>query len=73
MVLADDVSQKDVDLSVKMSAVAGREDQGGGLVWRAKDAKNYYVARFNPLEDNFRVYKVVNGKRSEMKSAEVRH
>ncbi len=73
IVLAEEVSLKDVDISVRMKAVAGREDQGGGLVWRAKDVMNYYVARFNPLEDNFRVYKVVNGKRSEMKSAEVRH
>ena len=28
------------------------------LVPRAKDSKNYYIARYNPLEDNFRVYKV---------------
>ncbi len=73
IVLADDVSLKDVDISVEMKAIAGREDQGGGLVWRAKDAKNYYVARFNPLEDNFRVYKVVNGERSEMSSASIKH
>jgi hypothetical protein len=35
-----------------MKAVAGKEDQGGGLVWRAMDSNNYYVARYNPLEDN---------------------
>jgi hypothetical protein len=64
---------KDVDLSVKMKAIAGREDQGGGLVWRAKDAKNYYVARYNPLEDNYRVYRVHMGRRSEMQSADVKH
>ena len=65
---------KDVDLSVKMKAIAGRSDQGGGLVWRAKDAKNYYIARYNPLEDNYRVYKVVNGRRSaEIQNADIRH
>ena len=37
-----------------------------------RDAKNYYVARFNPLENNFRVYKVVEGKRSLFQSAEVK-
>jgi hypothetical protein len=62
---------KDVDLSVQMKAVAGRIDQGGGLVWRAKDAKNYYIARYNPLENNFRVYKVVNGARTELQSANI--
>jgi hypothetical protein len=64
---------RDVDLSVKMKAIAGREDQGGGLVWRAKDAKNYYVARYNPLEDNYRVYRVHTGRRSELQSADVKH
>jgi hypothetical protein len=63
LVLATETSAKDVDLSVRMKAVAGETDQGGGLVWRAKDKGNYYLARFNPLEDNFRVYKVQDGKR----------
>ena len=51
------------EISVRVKAVKGKKDQGGGLVWRYRDANNYYVARYNPLEDNFRVYKVVNGKR----------
>src|SRR5262249_52971500 len=58
-------SLADVDLTVKMRANSGKEDQGGGLIWRVTDADNYYVCRFNPLEDNFRVYKVVKGKRSQ--------
>jgi hypothetical protein len=73
VVLVDGKSFKDVDLSVRMKAVAGREDQGGGLVWRAKDAKNYYIVRYNPLEDNYRVYKVENGRRIELRSAEIKH
>jgi hypothetical protein len=68
--LAFESSFKDVDLSVKMKAVAGEEDQGGGLVWRAKDGANYYVARFNPLEDNYRVYKVVDGARTQLGNAD---
>jgi hypothetical protein len=62
--VADDTNYKDVDISVSFKAMAGKEDQGGGVVWRYKDANNYYIARMNPLEDNFRVYKVVGGKRS---------
>ena len=46
---------------------AGKKDQGGGIVWRYQDANNYYVARMNPLEDNFRVYKVVAGKRTPVR------
>lgn len=63
---------KDLHLSVMIKPIAGSEDQGGGLVWRAKDAKNYYIARWNPLEDNFRVYKVVDGRRSQLDSADIK-
>jgi hypothetical protein len=69
--LVDDAKAKDLELSVRLKAVAGELDQGGGLVWRAKDAKNYYIARYNPLEDNFRVYKVVDGKRTMFRSADI--
>jgi hypothetical protein len=71
--LATDTNAKDVDLSVRLKAVAGETDQGGGLVWRAKDAKNYYLARYNPLEDNYRLYKVVEGKRTMIQNADITH
>jgi len=70
--LAAETSFRDFDLSVKMKAVAGKTDQGGGPVWRARDAKNYYVCRWNPLEDNFRLYKVVDGKRTQLATADVK-
>ena len=69
--LAAGTDYGDLDLSVKLKAVAGELDRGGGLVWRAKDARNYYIARYNPLEDNFRVYKVEDGKRTQFESANV--
>ena len=64
---------RDLNLSVRLRAVAGDGDQGGGLVWRASDSKNYYIARFNPLENNFRVYKVVEGKRTQVLSANAKN
>lgn len=72
LALVDAKSYKDLELSVSMKAVAGKEDQGGGLVWRASDGKNYYVARYNPLENNYNLYKVVNGRRSEIKGSTAR-
>ena len=66
-----DTNARDVDLAVDMQAVAGMLDQGGGLVWRAADAKNYYLARYNPLEDNYRLYTVVNGKRTMLEDANI--
>ncbi|MGH9794933.1 MAG: hypothetical protein ACRD5G_09190 [Candidatus Acidiferrales bacterium] len=71
VVLADGADLKDVDLSVRMLALDGQIDQGGGLVWRARDARNYYIARYNPLENNFRVYKVVEGQRTQLHSADI--
>ena len=67
--LASGTSAKDLELSVRLKPIAGQDDRGGGLVWRAKDARNYYIARYNPLEDNFRVYKVVDGKRTMFQDA----
>lgn len=67
--LAEGTNYKNIDMSVRLKAVAGKLDQGGGLVWRAKDKDNYYIARYNPLEDNFRVYKVEKGKRTMFQSA----
>src|SRR6516164_5603967 len=52
--VADDTSFQDVEISMAFKALKGKKDQGGGIVWRYQDANNYYVARMNPLEDNFR-------------------
>ena len=60
---------QDVELSVDILAVSGEEDQGGGLVWRYQDKDNYYIVRFNPLESNYRLYKVEKGKRTQLASA----
>jgi hypothetical protein len=71
--VANSGSYKDVEIGVAFKAMAGAKDQGGGVVWRYQDENNYYVARVNPLEDNFRVYKVVAGKRSpQFQDAEVK-
>lgn len=61
------ISASDVTLSVKFKALDGRVDQAAGLVWRHRDAANYYVVRANALEDNVVLYKVVGGKRSDLK------
>ncbi len=62
----------DGEIEVELKSVKGEEDQGGGVIWRALDKNNYYIARFNPLENNFRFYYVKNGKRKKMKNADVK-
>ena len=36
------------------------------MVWRAQSATNYYVCRANALEDNVVLYKVENGRRTDL-------
>ncbi|MCC6408807.1 MAG: hypothetical protein IT453_16715 [Planctomycetes bacterium] len=61
----------DCELSIKVRADGGAEDQGGGVLWRASGANDYYVARWNPLEKNLRTYKVERGRRTMLSSVDV--
>ncbi|MBI3868660.1 MAG: DUF1080 domain-containing protein [Verrucomicrobia bacterium] len=66
--IKDDTSLKDGFVEVKFKPVGGKEDQAGGVVWRAKDADNYYIARANALEDNVTIYHTIRGSRVSFKS-----
>ncbi len=66
-----DLVFQDGSVEVNVRADNGKEDQGGGLIWRVLDADNYYVARYNPLESNFRLYFVKDGKRKQLASADI--
>lgn len=70
--VAENTSFTDLDITLAFNAVAGKIDQGGGPVWRYKDSGNYYIARMNPLENNYRLYKVVAGKRTQLATADVK-
>jgi hypothetical protein len=61
-----DVTAGDVDLSVRFRPISGRVDQAAGLVWRYRNEDNYYIVRANALEDNVVLYKVENGKRTDL-------
>ena len=68
----NDTSLQDGFVEVKFKAVAGKEDQAGGVAWRIKDANNYYVARANALEDNVTIYHTINGRRTEKKRTNIK-
>jgi len=63
LVLVQGTEAEDIELSVMLLPIAGKADMGGGLLWRAADDRNYYLVRANPLEQNIRVYRVINGVR----------
>lgn len=48
-------------VEVKFKPLQGSEDRAGGLMWRWKDADNYYVARANALENNVSLYYTARG------------
>src|SRR5262249_48014031 len=72
LAIADEGSFRDLELTVKFKAIRGTVDQAGGLIFRLKDANNYYLVRANALEDNFNFYKVLNGHRSQIKGSRLK-
>jgi hypothetical protein len=63
LLIANEGSFKDLDVSVKFKTVSGEVDRAAGLVFRLKDANDYYLVRVNALENNCRLYRVVAGKK----------
>jgi len=59
-------------MSIRFKAVAGKVDQAGGLVFRIHDPNIYYIVRANALENNNRLYHVVNGRRSQFAGANLK-
>ncbi len=66
LLILDGVSYKDFMAFVKFRAISGKTDQAGGLVFRYKDNNNYYVLRANALENNIRLYTVINRNRRQI-------
>ena len=61
------ISAKDVDVVARFKPVAGTVDQAGGIAVRLTTPDDYYVVRANALEDNVNLYRVVKGRRSQIK------
>ncbi|MCP4707279.1 MAG: hypothetical protein GY869_01525 [Planctomycetes bacterium] len=59
----DQVNFHEGQIAVFLKAISGQIDQGGGPIWRVQDRNNYYISRFNPLEDNVSIYYVKDGRR----------
>jgi hypothetical protein len=62
----------DIDVAVRFKPIAGAVDRAAGIAVRLSDPNNYYVVRANALEDNVRLYRVVNGRRSQFAGADAK-
>ena len=69
LAIAQGASYKDLEIRVKFKAVSGKVDQAGGVIFRGKDANNYYVVRANAAENNYRLYHVTSGRRRQFAGA----
>jgi len=69
--ILEDKKYSEVDATVRFRPVSGKEDASGGIIFRAKDGKNYFVVRANGLEDNFRLYTMKDGSRNQIAGAKV--
>ena len=72
VLIADSGEYGDLDVSMKAKAISGKIDQGMGLVFRFRDPQSYYIVRANALENNFRLYRIVKGKRLQFAGANVK-
>jgi hypothetical protein len=70
LAVLDGFEARDVAVAVRFRPVDGRVDQAAGLVVRYRDARNYYVVRANALEDNVRLYRVLDGRRIQFAGAD---
>ena len=58
------------EITTRCKPISGRTDQACGVIIRAADPQNYYIARANNLEDNVRFYRIRNGERQQLATAE---
>lgn len=54
------------EISVRFKGVAGRIDQGAGILFDLKPNGDYYAVRANPLENNLVLWRYKHGKRSSV-------
>jgi hypothetical protein len=63
---ANEPTLADLELSVRCKPVSGEVDEACGLVFRLRDANNYYLTRANAAENNVRLYFVRDGRREQI-------
>lgn len=66
LAIYEKASLKNGEVSVRCKTISGEVDQACGIVWRFRDANNYYITRSNSLENNVVLYKVEAGERKAL-------
>jgi hypothetical protein len=53
---------RDGEISVRFKPLGAAQEQAAGLVWRYRDARNYYLVHAKPAQKQVALYKVENGR-----------
>jgi hypothetical protein len=61
---------RDIDATLRFKPISGTREQAAGLVFRAQDATDYYVAKASALEGAVRLYRMQGGRRSQLAAKE---
>ncbi len=62
---------RDFDATLRFKAVSGTRERTAGLMFRAQDATDYYVAKASALDGSVRLYRMQGGRRSQLASKDV--
>jgi hypothetical protein len=63
------MAARDFDARLRFKIVSGIREQAAGLMFRARDATDYYVARANALDGTVKLYRMLGGRRSQLATA----
>lgn len=63
-------SVRDLDATLRFKPISGTREQAGGLMFRAQNATDYFVARASALDKTVKLYRMLSGRRSQIASRE---
>ncbi|HEY3198176.1 MAG TPA: hypothetical protein VGJ57_09190 [Nitrospirales bacterium] len=61
MIFIDGLEPGSLDLTVRIKTASADERQGGGVVFRATDERNYYLVWISPAEKRLRLDRLIDG------------
>jgi hypothetical protein len=72
LAIFDGLNLRDGDVSVRLKPVSGNQSRSGGVVFRYRDANNYYLAETDARRSDVALFKVQDGRRIPI-GAPVKH
>lgn len=61
---------RNFDAVMRFKILSGTREQAAGLMFRAQDATDYFVARASALDKTVKLYRMIGGRRSQIASKE---